>query len=37
VPGAVPAVGIEVADPDPAWPRRYDELAGRILEALLGN
>jgi GrpB-like predicted nucleotidyltransferase (UPF0157 family) len=34
VPGAAPAVGIEVADPDPAWPRQYDELAGRIREAL---
>jgi GrpB-like predicted nucleotidyltransferase (UPF0157 family) len=30
VPGAVPAIGIEVAEPDPAWPRRYDELAARI-------
>jgi GrpB-like predicted nucleotidyltransferase (UPF0157 family) len=34
VPGAVPAVGIEVTDPDPAWPRQYDDLAGRIREAL---
>jgi GrpB-like predicted nucleotidyltransferase (UPF0157 family) len=34
VPGAVPAVGIEVTDPDPAWPRQYDELADRIREAL---
>ena len=34
VPGAVPAVGIEVTDPDPAWPRRYDDLAGRIRDAL---
>src|SRR5271156_1969668 len=34
VPGAAPAVGIEVADPDPAWPRQYDDLAGRIREAL---
>ena len=34
VPGAAPAVGIEVADPDPAWPRRYDDLAGRIRAAL---
>jgi GrpB-like predicted nucleotidyltransferase (UPF0157 family) len=32
--GAVPATGIEVTDPDPAWPRQYDELAGRIREAL---
>jgi GrpB-like predicted nucleotidyltransferase (UPF0157 family) len=34
VPGAAPAVGIEVTDPDPAWPRQYDELADRIREAL---
>jgi len=34
VPGAVPAAGIDVADPDSAWPRRYEELAGRIREAL---
>jgi GrpB-like predicted nucleotidyltransferase (UPF0157 family) len=34
VPGAVPAVGIEVTEPDPAWPRQYDELAGLIREAL---
>ncbi len=34
MPGAVPAVGIEITDPDPGWPRRYDELAGRIREAL---
>jgi GrpB-like predicted nucleotidyltransferase (UPF0157 family) len=34
VPGAAPAVGIKVTDPDPAWPRWYDELAGRIREAL---
>ena len=34
VPGAAPAVGIEVADPDPAWPQRYDDLAGRIRQAL---
>jgi GrpB-like predicted nucleotidyltransferase (UPF0157 family) len=33
-PGAAPATGIEVTDPDPAWPRRYDELAGRIRRAL---
>jgi GrpB-like predicted nucleotidyltransferase (UPF0157 family) len=30
LPGATPATGIEVTDPDPAWPRVYDELAGRI-------
>jgi len=34
VPGAVPDVGIEVTDPDPAWPQQYDDLAGRIREAL---
>jgi GrpB-like predicted nucleotidyltransferase (UPF0157 family) len=34
VPGAAPATGIEVTGPDPAWPRRYDYLAGRIREAL---
>jgi GrpB-like predicted nucleotidyltransferase (UPF0157 family) len=34
VPGAAPAIGIEVTEPDPAWPRRYDELAARIREAL---
>jgi GrpB-like predicted nucleotidyltransferase (UPF0157 family) len=34
VPGAAPATGIELADPDPEWPRRYDDLAGRIRAAL---
>jgi GrpB-like predicted nucleotidyltransferase (UPF0157 family) len=34
VAGAAPAIGIEVADPDPAWPRQYDDLAGRIRGAL---
>ena len=34
VPGAAPATGIEVTDPDPGWPRRYDQLAGRIRQAL---
>jgi GrpB-like predicted nucleotidyltransferase (UPF0157 family) len=34
VPGAAPAVGIEVTDPDPAWPRQYDHLAERIRGAL---
>jgi GrpB-like predicted nucleotidyltransferase (UPF0157 family) len=29
-----PATGIEVADPDPAWPRHYDDLATRIRGAL---
>jgi GrpB-like predicted nucleotidyltransferase (UPF0157 family) len=33
-PGAAPATGIEVTDPDPAWPRRYNELAGQIRRAL---
>jgi GrpB-like predicted nucleotidyltransferase (UPF0157 family) len=34
VPGAAPATGIEITDPDPAWPGRYDDLAGRIREVL---
>jgi GrpB-like predicted nucleotidyltransferase (UPF0157 family) len=34
VAGAGPGAGIEVADPDPAWPRRYDRLAARIRKAL---
>ena len=34
MPGVTPATGIEIADPDPAWPRRYDDLARRIREAL---
>jgi GrpB-like predicted nucleotidyltransferase (UPF0157 family) len=34
VPGAAPAVGIEVTDPDPAWPRQYDDLASRIRQVL---
>jgi GrpB-like predicted nucleotidyltransferase (UPF0157 family) len=34
VPGAAPAVGIEVTDPDPDWPRLYAGLAGRIRQAL---
>jgi GrpB-like predicted nucleotidyltransferase (UPF0157 family) len=34
VPGAAPATGIEVTEADPAWPRRYDDLAGRIRQAL---
>jgi GrpB-like predicted nucleotidyltransferase (UPF0157 family) len=32
--GGGPAAGVEVADPDPAWPRGYDELAVRIRAAL---
>jgi len=35
VPGASPAAGIEISDPDPAWPGQYDELARRI-RAVLG-
>jgi GrpB-like predicted nucleotidyltransferase (UPF0157 family) len=31
---ATPATGIEVTEPDPAWPRWYAELAARIREAL---
>jgi GrpB-like predicted nucleotidyltransferase (UPF0157 family) len=34
LPGAAPDTGIEVADPDPAWPRQYDILAARIRDAL---
>ena len=34
VPGAAPATGIELTNPDPEWPRRYDDLAGRIRAAL---
>jgi GrpB-like predicted nucleotidyltransferase (UPF0157 family) len=34
VAGAGPGTGIEVTDPDPAWPRQYDRLASRIREAL---
>jgi GrpB-like predicted nucleotidyltransferase (UPF0157 family) len=34
VPGAAPGTGIDVSDPDPDWPRQYDELAGRIRAAL---
>lgn len=34
VPGYTPDTGIEIAGPDPAWPRRYGELAGRIRGAL---
>jgi GrpB-like predicted nucleotidyltransferase (UPF0157 family) len=28
------AIGVEVTDPDPGWPQRYLDLAGRIREAL---
>jgi GrpB-like predicted nucleotidyltransferase (UPF0157 family) len=34
VAGAAPATGIEVAGPDPNWPRYYDDLAGRIRKVL---
>ncbi len=34
VPGTAPATDIEIADPDPAWPRQYDCLADRIRKAL---
>ena len=34
VPGTTPAIGIEMTDPDPAWPRQYDDLARRIRQAL---
>ena len=34
MPGAAPAVGIEVTNRDPAWPRQCDHLAGRIRQAL---
>jgi GrpB-like predicted nucleotidyltransferase (UPF0157 family) len=34
LPGIVPVTGIKVTDPDPAWPRRYDDLASRIRGAL---
>jgi GrpB-like predicted nucleotidyltransferase (UPF0157 family) len=37
VAGAAPDTGIEVSDPDPSWPRQYDELAGRIRAALGGR
>ena len=34
LPGAAPVTGIEITDPDPAWPRHYGDLAGRIRLAL---
>jgi GrpB-like predicted nucleotidyltransferase (UPF0157 family) len=34
VSGEAPAPGIEVTEPDPAWPGQYDELAGRVRNAL---
>lgn len=35
VDGAAPEVGITLADPDPAWPQWYEELAARV-RAVLG-
>lgn len=32
--GAAPAAGIEVTDPDPAWPLHYEGIACRIREVL---
>jgi GrpB-like predicted nucleotidyltransferase (UPF0157 family) len=34
VAGAAPATGIDVTDPDPSWPRQYDDIASRIRDAL---
>jgi GrpB-like predicted nucleotidyltransferase (UPF0157 family) len=34
LPGAAPAVGVDVTDPDPDWPRQYRVLVARIREAL---
>ena len=34
VAGGPPRTGIEVTAPDPAWPRWYEDLAGRIRRAL---
>jgi len=34
VPGAGPAVGVEVVEADPSWPQWYDQLAARIRSAL---
>ena len=34
VAGAAPDIGIDITEPDPTWPRRYDRLACRIREAL---
>ena len=34
VSGAAPAIDIEVTDPDPTWPRQYDDLADRIRDAM---
>ncbi len=37
VPGAAPATSIEIAEPDPGWPQRYQELAAQIRGALGGR
>ena len=34
LPGRSPRTGIEIVEPDPAWPDRYEQLAGRIRSAL---
>jgi GrpB-like predicted nucleotidyltransferase (UPF0157 family) len=34
VAGAARVTGIEITEPDPSWPQRYEELAARIREAL---
>jgi GrpB-like predicted nucleotidyltransferase (UPF0157 family) len=34
LPGIARVTGIEVVEPDPMWPRRYDDLALRIRQAL---
>ena len=34
VAGAAPDIGIDITEPHPTWPRRYDGLAARIREAL---
>jgi GrpB-like predicted nucleotidyltransferase (UPF0157 family) len=34
VPGVGPALSVEVVEPDPTWPDWFDDLAGRIREAL---
>ena len=34
VDGARPATDIEMCEPDPAWPQRYEEIAARIRQAL---
>jgi GrpB-like predicted nucleotidyltransferase (UPF0157 family) len=34
VPGAAPATGIDITEPDPSWPLTYDRLASQIREVL---